>query len=213
MKLYSYPKSTTSYRVRAALNLKGVAYDIVQVDLRDGVQRSDDFQAINPAKGIPVLVLDNGTILTQSMVILDYLDAAYPDVPMLPADPMRRVRMLSLAMIIATDIHPVNNLRVVGQLKQRFGASSEQCQEWMQHWMSEGFAAVEALLPDESDFAFSDKPMLVDICITAQVYNAHRWGVDLTPFPKIARIERACLAVPEIAAAHPDYLQNPKDDE
>lgn len=211
MRLYSYPKSTTSYRVRAALNLKGIDYDITQVDLIEGVQQSEDFRTMNPAKAVPVLMLDDGTTLTQSMAILDYLDTTYPNAPMLPADPVPRAQMMSLAMIVATDIHPVNNLRVIGQLKQRFAATSEQTQAWMQHWMVEGFTAVEALLPDDSDFAFSGRPMLADICITAQVYNAHRWRVDLTPFPKIARIERACLAVPEIAAAHPDYMQNTKD--
>jgi maleylacetoacetate isomerase/maleylpyruvate isomerase len=194
------------------LNLKGIEYDIVHVDLIEGAQRSEDFWAMNPAKSVPVLMLDDGTTLTQSMAILDYLDAAYPDVPMLPVDPVQRAQMMSLAMIVATDIHPVNNLRVMRQLKQRFAATSEQSQAWMQHWMTEGFITVETLLPEDRDFASSDTPMLADICITAQVYNAHRWGVDLTPFPKIARIERACLAVPEIAAAHPDNTQHAKED-
>lgn len=211
MKLYSYPKSTTSYRVRAVLNLKGIEHEIVHVDLLEGDQLKDEFRLLNPSKGVPAIVLDDGTVMTQSLAIIEYLDTIHPLVPMLPSDPLMRSRMASLALIVATDIHPVNNLRVMGQLKSRFDASAEQCQAWMQHWMIEGFTAIEKQLPMDSDFAISDTPMLADICITAQVYNAHRWGVDLTPFTKITRVERACLAVPEIAAAHPDYNSNAKD--
>lgn len=107
-------------------------------------------------------------------------------------------------MSVATDIHPVNNLRVIGQLKSRFGASPEDAKAWMQYWMEDGFAALQASLPDRDGFAFGDAPGLADLCIVAQLYNAHRWGVDLTPYPKLTRIEAACLAVPEIAAAAPE---------
>ena len=145
MKLYSYPKSTTSYRVRAVLNLKGIEHEIVHVDLLEGDQLKDEFRLLNPSKGVPALVLDDGTVMTQSLAIIEYLDTIHPSVPMLPSDPLMRSRMASLALIVATDIHPVNNLRVVGQLKSRFNASAEQCHAWMQHWIIEGFTAIETL--------------------------------------------------------------------
>ncbi|WP_432817026.1 maleylacetoacetate isomerase [Sulfitobacter sp. JB4-11] len=204
MKLYSYWRSTTSYRVRAALNLKGVAYDTVPVDLVGGDQRSADFLALNPSGGVPALVLEDGTVLTQSLAIIDYLDANYPDPPMLPGDAAQRARVLAAALITAMDIHPVNNLKVIGQLKARFSATPEQAQDWMCHWMAEGFAALEQQLDPDTEFAFGDTPGMADLCTTAQVYNARRWGLDLTPYPHIRRVEAACLAHPAIAAAHPD---------
>ncbi len=210
MKLYSYWRSTTTYRVRAALNLKGVAYDMEPVDLTAGVQRSGDYRAVNPAQGVPALDLGDGVILTQSMAILDYLEVRYPEPALLPQDPLMRAKVQAAAHVVALDIHPVNNLRVIGQLKSRFEADTDQVQDWMQYWMNEGFTALEALLPNRDGFAFDDTPGLADLCITSQVYNARRWGVDLTQFPKIARIEMACLAVPAIADAHPDQQPDAK---
>lgn len=210
MKLYTYWRSTTSYRVRAALNLKGVAYDMESVDLVAGDQRAADYAGLNPGKGVPTLVLDDGTVLTQSLAILDYLDAVYPEPSLLPASPVQRAKVLAAAHAVALDIHPVNNLRVVGHLKATFGASQEQAQEWMCHWMREGFDAVEAMIADNAPFAFGTAPDLADLCITAQVYNAERWGVDLDPYPKIRRVTAACLALPEIAAAHPDNQPDAK---
>jgi maleylacetoacetate isomerase/maleylpyruvate isomerase len=203
MKLFSYWRSTTSYRVRAVLNLKGVAYETVAVDLVAGDQRATDYQAINPGKGVPALVLDDGTVLTQSMAILEYLDAAHPEPRLIPEDPLERAKVVAVAHTIALDIHPVNNLRLIGQLKSRFGATPEQATDWMCHWMREGFAAVEALLPDCDAFAFGIAPNIADVCITAQVYNARRWGVELTDFPNIERIEQLCLNKAAIADAHP----------
>ena len=204
MKLYSYWRSTTSYRVRAALNLKGVAYDTISVDLVAGDQRADSYTALNPGAGVPTLVLDDGTVLTQSMAILDYIDATWPDPRLIPANPLARARVMAAAHTVALDIHPVNNLRLIGQLKARFGATPEQAQDWMCHWMREGFSALEAQLASDAEFAFGTAPDLADLCIVAQCYNARRWGVDLADFPKVARVEAACLNVPAIAAAHPD---------
>lgn len=204
MKLYSYWRSTTSYRVRAALNLKGLAYDTVPVDLVAGDQRGADYVALNAGRGVPTLVLDDGTVLTQSMAILEYIDAIWPEPRLIPHDPVQRARVMAVAQAVALDIHPVNNLRVIGQLKSRFDATPEQVKDWMCHWMIEGFTALEAMLPDGDSFAFGDAPDIADLCITAQVYNAHRWGVDLESFPKIARIERHCLTISAIADAHPD---------
>jgi len=204
MKLYSYWRSTTSYRVRIALNLKGLAYEVTSVDLVAGDQRAADYVDLNPGKGVPTLVLDDGTVLTQSMAILEYLDATEPAPRLIPTDPLERAKVMAVAHSVALDIHPVNNLRLIGQLKSRFGATPEDARDWMDHWMVEGFTAVEALLPDSESFAFGSAPNIADICITAQVYNAHRWGVDLEPFPKITRIEAACLNLPAFADAHPD---------
>jgi maleylacetoacetate isomerase/maleylpyruvate isomerase len=204
MKLYSYWRSTTSYRVRAVLNLKGVAYTQESVDLVAGAQLTADYRGLNPGTGVPTLVLDDGTVLTQSLAIIDYLDATYRQPAMLPGEAIERAPVLAAALTVATDIHPVNNLRVLAQLRTRYGAAPEQTRDWMLHWMAEGFAALEAQLPEREGFAFTDAPGLADVCITAQCYNAHRWGLDLARYPKAARIEAACLAIPAFAAAHPD---------
>ncbi|ABD54354.1 maleylacetoacetate isomerase [Jannaschia sp. CCS1] len=204
MILYSYWRSTTSYRVRAALNLKGIAYEQRPVDLVAGDQRAPDYAVLNPGLGVPALTLDDGTTLTQSLAIIDYLDATYPEPSLLPADPLLRARVLAAAHTVALDIHPVNNLRVIGRLKSHHAATPEDAQIWMRHWMAEGFTALETLLPDRATFAFTDTPTLADLCIVAQCYNAHRWGLPLTPFPHIQRIEAACRATPEIAAAAPE---------
>ena len=211
MKLFSYWRSTTSYRVRAALNLKGLAYETVPVDLVAGEQRAEGYRAMNPGAGVPTLVLDDGTVLTQSLAIIEYLDAVYPGPALIPADPLARARVMAAAHTVALDIHPVNNLRLIGQLKGRFGASPEQAQAWMCHWMAEGFAALEALLEHDTPFAFGDAPDMADLCIVAQVYNARRWGLDLGPFPKVHRVEQSCLNVPAIRAAHPDEQPDAKD--
>jgi maleylacetoacetate isomerase/maleylpyruvate isomerase len=204
MKLYSYWRSTTSYRVRAVLNLKGVAYTQESVDLVAGAQLTADYRGLNPGTGVPTLVLDDGTVLTQSLAIIDYLDATYRQPAMLPGEAIERAPVLAAALTVATDIHPVNNLRVLAQLRTRYGAAPEQTRDWMLHWMAEGFAALEAQLPEREGFAFTDAPSLADVCITAQCYNAHRWGLDLARYPKAARIEAVCLALPAFAAAHPD---------
>lgn len=204
MKLYSYWRSTTSFRVRATLNLKDVAYETVSVDLAHDAQNRAAYRSLSCTNSVPVLVLDDGTALTQSMAIMEYLDAVYPEPQLVPHDPVLRARVTGAAQLIAMDIHPVNNLRVMRYLESQFGATKEQCTEWMIHWMQSGFLSLEQLVRDDTDFAFGATPNIADICITAQTYNAHRWGVDLAAFPNIARIERNCLAVPAIAAAHPD---------
>ena len=203
MTLYSYWRSTTSYRVRCALHLKGLAFDTVAVDLLAGAQREADYAALNPGQGVPTLVLDDGTALTQSLAIIDYLDAiAAPR--LLPGDPLLRARVMAAAHALALDTHPVNNLRVVQHLQVACGATAEDAKAWMQHWILHGFTATEAMVAPDTEFAFGDTPDLADICIVSQAYNAHRWDVDMAPFPRLARIEAACLAHDAIAAAHPD---------
>lgn len=210
MQLYSYWRSTTSYRVRAALNLKGVAYETVPVNLLAGEQSGASYSALNPGKGVPTLVLGDGTVLTQSMAILDFIEVTWPDPPLLPVVAEDRAKVLAAVYTMATDVHPVNNLRVVKALQARYGASDEDVRDWMRHWMAEGLTAYEALIRDDTPFSFGDAPDLADICLVAQLYNARRWDVDLLPYPNIARVEAACLAIPEVAAAHPDQQPDAK---
>ncbi len=203
MKLFSYWRSTTSFRVRIALNLKGFDYEIVPVDLVAGAQRAPEYAAINPGCAVPTLMLDDGTCLTQSLAIIDYLEALRPAPALLPAEPLARARTLAVAHQVALDIHPVNNLRVIGRLRQ-MGHEQGEIIDWMHHWMHEGFTACQQMIRADTPFCFGDTPDLADICLTAQMYNARRWGLELAPFARIVEIEQACLALPAFAAAHPD---------
>jgi len=202
--LYSYWRSTTSYRVRVALNLKGLAYDTVPVDLVAGAQRTPEYVARNPVKGVPTLVLGDGTVLTQSLAILEYLDHIAPDPALLPTDPLLRAKVQAAAQVIAMEIHPVNNLKVVSRLKSEHGLTADESMEWMRHWMTEGFHAYHALLPEGSKYSFSDTPLLCDICLVAQLYNAHRWGVDMGPFARLLEIEDHALKLPAFDVARPE---------
>ena len=203
MRLYSYWRSTTSYRVRIALGLKQVAYDQIPVDLVAGDQRGERFTAVNPAKGVPALELEDGTILTQSMAILEWLEEAYPTPALLPDDPVARAQIRAAALGIATDIHPVNNLRVIARLKE-MGRDQDDVVGWMNDWMQRGFTAFAALIRPDTPFCFGTAPGLADLCLVPQLYNAHRWGCDLTGFDRLIEIERRCLALPAFDAACPE---------
>ena len=203
MKLYSYWRSTTSYRVRIVLNLKGFDYDIVPVDLVKGAQRTPQYTAMNPGRGVPVLKLDDGTHLSQSLAIITYLDGLRPTPAILPADPLARARVEAAAYLVALDIHPVNNLRVVQHL-EALGHSKADSVDWMVHWMHEGLTAYQAMIRPDTRFSFGDTPDLADICMVAQLYNGRRWGLNLAPFARIVEIEQACLALPAFDAARPE---------
>ncbi|KAJ56087.1 maleylacetoacetate isomerase [Actibacterium mucosum KCTC 23349] len=203
MTLYSYWRSTTSYRVRIAMHLKGLAFDIHPVDLLKDAQRDPSYTALNPGAGVPALALEDGTVLTQSMAILDYLDTAHPTPPLLPPNPVAAAQVRAAALTMACDVHPVNNLRVTQRL-QAMGHDKDTVLNWMHHWMIQGLAAFDALLPDGPVFAFGDTPGLADICLVAQLYNAHRWGVDMTALPRLTEIETRCAALPAFVAAHPN---------
>ena len=203
MKLYTYWRSTTSYRVRIAMNLKGLAYEPVPVNLVAGDQRAPEYTALNPIAGVPTLVLDDGTALTQSMAILEWLDATHPEPALLPSDPRTAAQVRAAALVVACDIHPVNNLKVGAKLKE-MGHSQDEVVAWMNDWMTRGFAAYQALLSDGTEFSFGDAPGLADICLVPQLYNAHRWGCDLTRFTRLTDIEERCLALPAFAAAKPE---------
>jgi maleylacetoacetate isomerase len=203
MKLYTYWRSSTSYRVRIALNLKGIAYQAVPVNLVAGEQREPDYTALNPGQGVPTLVTGDGTALTQSMAILEWLDDTCPDPALLPRDAVARAQVRAAALAIATDIHPVNNLRVVARLRE-MGHSQDDTVDWMNDWMARGFAAFAAMIAPDTPFCFGATPGLADLCLVPQLYNAHRWGLDLSPIPRLTAIEARCLALPAFDAARPE---------
>lgn len=203
MKLYTYWRSTTSYRVRIAMNLKGLDFEPVPVDLVSGAQNAPDYAALNPGLGVPTLVLDDGMILTQSMAILDWLEEAHPDPALLPTDAIARAKIRAAALTIAADIHPVNNLRVIAKLKS-MGYSHEETVAWMNDWMTSGFAAFSKLIDADAPFCFGTVPGLADLCLVPQLYNAHRWGCDLTSFARLTEIETRCLDLPAFDAARPE---------
>lgn len=203
MILFSYWRSTTSYRVRVALSLLGLDHQIRPVDLLAGEQRAPDYAALNPGKCVPTLVLDDGTALTQSMAILEYLHETHAHSTLLPDDPLARARVRAAAQTIAMDIHPVNNLRIIGELKKR-GATQDDTVIWMNRWMRDGFQAFQSLVNQTSPFSFGQGPDMADICLTAQMYNARRWGLDLTPFDRLVEIETTCLALDAFKNARPE---------
>lgn len=202
--LYDYVRSTAAYRVRLSLNIKGIAYRTETVNLLDGEQRGDAFRARNPQGLVPMLSID-GHDLTQSLAILEYLEAKYPEPRLFPEDPAERAKMLSNAMIIIADIHPINNLRVWQYLKDPFGHSQGDVVQWMHHWMHAGFTALEQAAPDKGLFG-GDAPDLVDTCLTAQMYNAERFGLPMEPFPKLARIYEELAELDAFKASHPDRM-------
>jgi len=206
MRLYSYWRSTAAYRVRIALNMKGLEYETVPVDLvaDGGRQHAPDYVALNPTHLVPTLILEDGTPLTQSLAICEYLDITNSEPPLLPSDPVQRAHVKAAALVVAADIHPVNNLRVVQHLGKTFGATPEDKAEWMRHWMRTGFDALQQMVRDDTPFTFGDTPGFADICLVAQYYNARRWDLDLTPYARLTEIEQNCLSLPAFDAARPE---------
>jgi maleylpyruvate isomerase len=211
--LHNYFRSSTSYRVRIALELKQVSYDYVPHHLHHGAHHEPDYLAVNPQGLVPALILDDGTMLSQSLAIIEYLDETYADPPLLPTDALGRARVRMLAQMIACDIHPVNNLRVLTSLRTLYGAGDDDINGWVRHWVSETFTPMEKLLAESREtgtFCHGDTPGLADICLVAQVTSQQRFGVDMTPYPVISRINAACLGVPAFMNAAP---QNQPDAE
>ena len=210
--LYSYWRSSAAYRVRIGLTLKGLEYDTVPVHLvrNGGEQHGDEYAAANPQKLVPMLK-HGDRMLRQSLAILEYLDELWPEPALLPRDARERQRVRALAQLVASDIHPLNNLRVMRFFEHEWNVPQSERDTWMRHWMEEGFRAFEALVVDHPGTgAFCDgaTPGLADCCLVPQVYNARRFGVDMAPYPTITRIEAACLAHPAFDAARPE---NPPD--
>ncbi|MFC0253914.1 maleylacetoacetate isomerase [Massilia consociata] len=207
MKLYTYFRSSAAYRVRIALNLKGLAYEAVPVHLlRDGGQHlAQEYLAVNPSALVPALQ-DDAIVLSQSMAILEYLEEAYPATPLLPQDLVGRARVRELAQIIGCDIHPVNNLRVLKYLVKHLGQDEQAKTDWYRHWIIEGFRSLEAHLarnPGTGTFCHGDSPTIADCFLVPQVFNAKRFDIDVTAYPTIARINDLCVDLPAFKAAHP----------
>jgi maleylacetoacetate isomerase len=206
MKLYTFFRSSASYRVRIALNLKGLNYEQIPIHLRRGEQLAPAYKAINPQALVPTLD-DNGPLLTQSLAIIEYLEERYPQTPLLPPDPADRAMVRSMALAVGCEVHPLQNLRVLNYLRKELGQSDEAANRWAQHWISLGLEALErsvTSLPNRKDFCFGNTPSLADIFLVPQLSNARRFGCDLTTFPTLVRIETNCLKLAAFASAAPE---------
>jgi maleylacetoacetate isomerase len=212
MKLHTYFRSSAAYRVRIALHLKGLTAEQIPVHLLNhgGEQLGERFGALNPQHLLPVLE-DGDLVLTQSLAIVEYLDERHPAVPLLPRDAAGRARVRSLALAIACDIHPLNNLRVLKYLEKALQITPEQKSAWYRHWVDTGLAALETRLAREKEtgnFCHGDAPTIADCCLVPQLYNARRFGCDLSPYPTLERIDAACEALPAFVAARPEAQQD-----
>jgi maleylacetoacetate isomerase len=204
--LFDYYRSSASYRVRIALNLKGVDYESVSVNLAEGAQKQAEYRERNPQGFVPMLEMD-GLRLTQSLAIIDYLDSAIESPKLVPEDAAGRAHVLGLALTVACDIHPLNNLRVLKYLSGPLEQAEEARDHWYRHWVREGFAALEALAaPRAGRFLFGDAPTLADICLGPQMYNARRFSAALDDFPTLVRADAEAAKLEAFAAAHPDRV-------
>lgn len=207
MILYGYAMSSASYRVRIALALKGLQIKSVAVDLRVGEQRRDEFLQINSQGFVPALALDDGTVISQSAAIIEYLDETHPNPPLLPREPVARARVRALSQAITCDIHPLNNLRVLQYLDKELGLDKATRDAWYGHWVRLGFEAIERRLVREGlsgRYCHGDSPTLADVCLVPQVFNARRFAVDISSYPRIVEIDAACRELPEFQSAAPD---------
>ncbi len=206
MKLYDYFRSSAAYRVRIALNVKGLAPERAFVHLRRNAQREDDYLALNPQGLVPALLTDGGAVLAQSLAIIEYLEETHPSPPLLPGDAAARARVRGIALQIACDIHPLDNLRVLRYLLHTVGVTEEQKDAWYKYWIDVGLEALEIQLSRDAAtgrFCHGDAPTLADVCLVPQLANARRVAMDLSPYPTLVRIEAACRALPAFAAAEP----------
>ncbi len=205
MRLYSYSRSSAAFRVRIALNLKKLTYDTISIHLRRGDQAGAEFRGVNPQGLVPALETDGHTLI-QSLAIIEYLDETHPEPPLLPRDPAGRARVRALAAIVACDIHPIDNLRVLRYLQRPLGHDEAAVAAWFNHWIEEGFGALEQLLAADGRtgrFCHGDQPGLADIALAPQVVNAERYRLDLHPYPTITRIFESCMKLDAFAAAQP----------
>jgi len=206
MKLYGYFRSSAAFRVRIALNLKKLTYESTSIHLRRNDQAQPGYRGINPQGLVPSLEIDGHTLI-QSLAIIEYLDETHPEPPLLPPGAADRARVRALAEIVACDIHPINNLRVLRYLAHNYGRSEGDIGTWYNHWIDAGFQAMEALIapdPRTGEFCHGNDPGLADIALVPQVVNAERYRLDMSPYPTIARIFAHCMQMPAFQAAHPD---------
>lgn len=204
-KLYGYFRSSASYRVRIALNLKGVAVEHIAINLRDGEQLRAGYHGINPQGLVPALS-DNDLLLTQSLAIMEYLEECYPEPALLPDDPAERARVRGLAQLISSDIAPLNNVGVLQYLANNMQQDAQSKELWYHHWIEKGFTALERMLSHSDktgDFSHGDVPTIADCCLVPQVFNARRFGCPLENYPTILRIDATCAQHPAFAKAHP----------
>jgi maleylacetoacetate isomerase len=207
--LYDYYRSSAAYRVRIGLNLKGIDYESRPVNLLDSEQQSDEYRALNPQGFVPMLEID-GERLVQSLAILNYLDLRFPNTPLIPARAAERAHVVAMAMTIACDIHPLNNLRVLKYLGSTLGATQEQRDAWYAHWISEGLSALEAMAaPRAGKFLVGDAPTAADVCLVPQLYNARRFNIPLDDYPTLLRADENASKIEAFAAAHPDRQRVP----
>ena len=204
MKLYTYFRSSAAFRVRIALNLKGLAYEPVFVHLAKGEHRAGAYAKVNPQALLPTLELDDGTRLTQSLAIIEYLDEKHPQKALLPKDAQERARVRSLSYLIASEIHPLNNLRVLQHLKRALNQSEDQVNAWYRHWIADGLAKLEAeLASSKGRFCHGDTPTMADCCLVPQIFNAKRYQSDLAPSPQTMRVFEACMHLEAFDRAQP----------
>jgi maleylpyruvate isomerase len=208
MKLYTFFRSSASFRVRIALNLKNLSYDQIPIHLRrgGGEQFRANYQNINAQALVPTLE-DDGRYLIQSLAIVEYLEEKYPSPPLLPKAAADRAVVRSMALVIACEVHPIQNLRVLNYIKKEYQQNDEQVNRWAQHWIDLGLAALEQMINAQTargTFCFGDTPTLADICLVPQLGNARRFGCDLSRYPKILSVEKACIVIPAFADAAPD---------
>ena len=206
MKLIGYFRSSAAFRVRIALSYKGIKVEHASRHLRKGEQAAPDYVALNPQKLVPALVLDSGEVLTQSLAILEYIEETHPEPPLLPKDAVGRARVRALSLIVSADVHPIQNLRVMGYLREKFGQTEESAFAWSRHWIETGFEAYEATIardPRTGAFSHGDTPTFADLCLAPQVFNAARFKVDMARYPTIQRIHAACMQHAAFDAAQP----------
>ena len=202
MRLYTYFRSSAAFRVRIALNLKGLAYEPVFVHLAKGEHRQPGYAKVNAQALLPALELDDGTRLNQSLAIMEYLEEKHPSPALLPKDALGRARVRSLSNLVASEIHPLNNLRVLQHLKRALGQSEDQVNAWYRHWIADGLAKVEAELGN-GKFCYGDTPSMADCCLVPQIFNAKRYNSDLSPYPTTMRVFEACMKLEAFDRAQP----------
>ncbi len=207
MKLYTYFRSSAAYRVRIALNLKGIDYTNEYLNLVKGEHRSAKYLKINPQGLVPTLEIEDGVNLSQSTAIIEWLDEVYPDPPLLPGDSLARAKIRSLYSIISSDIHPICNLRVIKYVESSLDAGKEGKLKWIKHWISEGFSALESEMSD-TRFSAGNSPMLSDVYLIPQIYNAIRFNINMDNFPKLYSVYNNCNELPEFFQASPQYQED-----
>ena len=204
MRLYTYFRSSAAFRVRIALNFKGLAYEPAFVHLAKGEHRKPEYASVNPQALVPTLVLDDGTRLNQSLAIIEYLEEKHPQPALLPKDALGRARVRSLSLLVASEIHPLNNLRALQHLKRALGQSEDQVNAWYRHWVADGLAKLEAELSlKKNSFCHGEAPTLADCCLVPQIFNAKRYNCELAPYPNTMRVFDACMKLEAFDRAQP----------